>query len=294
MSTEDLLPHLPFLRRHARLLTGATAIGDEYVRLCLELIAEEPQRLNGSDIRQTLFKAFHDSWSLLNPEPDAKSAGLTREDRLEAGLTKLGSMERRVLLLVAVEEFSREEAGSILGLSVADVRNLLVKGQQDLRRNVDVPVLIIEDEATIAMELEHIVSDMGLSVAGLATGQDAAVEKADQNQPGLVLADIQLTDDGNGIVAARDILEKYMVPIVFVTGFPERLLTGDADEPAFVVAKPFNAQGLKMTISQALDIYAEEKSAADHRSKLLSKLKRVTGKDIGMRAAEQMDHRPSA
>jgi DNA-binding LytR/AlgR family response regulator len=98
------------------------------------------------------------------------------------------------------------------------------------------------------------------------------------DQLGLVLADIQLQDSGNGIAAAQQILERYDVPIVFVTGFPERLLTGSGLEPAFVVAKPFDPESLKVTIAHALSIYASEKDAVAHRASMLAKLREITAR----------------
>jgi DNA-binding LytR/AlgR family response regulator len=95
---------------------------------------------------------------------------------------------------------------------------------------------------------------------------------------GLVLADIQLQDGGDGIAAAQTILERYDVPIVFVTGFPERLLTGNGLEPAFVAAKPFEAESLKVTIAHALSIYAKALEAVEHRAKLLAKLRQITAR----------------
>ena len=75
---------------------------------------------------------------------------------------------------------------------------------------------------------------------------------AKANPPGLVLADIQLKDGSTGIMAVHEILKSIEVPVVFVTAFPERLLTGEALEPAFVVTKPFDGTTLKVAISQAL------------------------------------------
>lgn len=280
VTPEDLMPHLPYLRRHARLLTGSKDVGDEYVRLCLELVTAEPDRLEGEDLRLRLFAAFHECWSAVNETATRTSPALDERQRLQEGLAALASTERRVLLLSVVEDFTIEQAASILGLDPGQVQAQLTSAQEGLKQHVTVPVLIIEDESIIAMELKALVESMGLSVTRIAARQEQAVEAAEDAKPGLVLSDIQLQDDGSGIQAARDILNRYDVPIVFVTGFPERLLTGDGLEPAFVVAKPFKQDGLKVAVAQALQTYAEPADAAEHRAELLAKLRHITAREL--------------
>ena len=75
---------------------------------------------------------------------------------------------------------------------------------------------------------------------------------ARQSPPGLVLADIQLADDSSGIDAVRDILAEFSVPVIFITAFPERLLTGERPEPTFLITKPFQRSTVKAAIAQAL------------------------------------------
>ena len=70
--------------------------------------------------------------------------------------------------------------------------------------------------------------------------------------PGLVLADIQLADGSSGIDAVKDILARFDVPVIFITAFPERLLTGERPEPTFLITKPFQPETVKAAIGQAL------------------------------------------
>jgi DNA-directed RNA polymerase specialized sigma24 family protein/FixJ family two-component response regulator len=282
INTGSVLGHVPHLRRHARLLSGSKDVGDEYVRIALELIVAEPERMQGGEERILLFRAFHAVWSALNESGRRGLAdAITIEERLDQGLAALAPIERRVLLLAVVEQMSLEQVGTVLDLDVDTVRRHLAEARESLRHEVELPVLIIEDEPMIAIELSQIVREMGLSVSGTAARQDDAViaaEAAGQEQLGLVLADIQLQDKGNGIGAAQQILERFNVPIVFVTGFPERLLTGSGLEPAFVVAKPFDAESLKVTIAHALSTYAREKDAVAHRANLLAKLREINAR----------------
>lgn len=282
VEAEQILAHVPYLRRHARLLTGSREVGDEYVRICLELVVAEPRHLEGNDLRVALYKAFYAGWSAFNKiDRDRQDDPVSLEARLEQGLAALPEVERLVLLLVVVEELKIEDVAWILDLSPDTARDHLAKARANLRQEVELPVLIIEDEPMIAMELAQIVREMGLSVSAIVARQDDAALAAGSGETteiGLVLADIQLQDGGDGIAAAHEILERYDVPIVFVTGFPERLLTGNGLEPAFVAAKPFEAESLKVTIAHALSIYAKALGAVEHRAKLLAKLRQITAR----------------
>jgi DNA-directed RNA polymerase specialized sigma24 family protein/CheY-like chemotaxis protein len=281
--TEDaIIQYIPYLRRHARLLTGSQVIGDEFVRLCLELVVAEPEWLAGDNLRVQLFRAFHAAWTKVQ-ETIAESSALSEvelTERVRQGLATLPGTERRTIALVAVEDFTYEEAAWILGMTVDEVRRSVSKARSALLSKVSVPVLIIEDERIVASDIARIVEDMGHRVAGTAGSQAASVALAEQLKPGLVLADIRLEDGGDGIAAAQAILEAYSVPIVFVTGYPERLLTGRGLEPAFVVAKPFDDEALKVTIAHALGTYATPAEAHRHRDELLAKLKEITGRRL--------------
>jgi CheY-like chemotaxis protein len=113
-------------------------------------------------------------------------------------------------------------------------------------------VLIIEDEPLIAMELEQIVRSLGHEIAGIATTHEDAVAAFEDTDAGLVLADIQLADGSSGIDAVQDILARAPVPAIFITAFPERLLTGGRVEPTFLISKPFRENTVRAAISQSL------------------------------------------
>ena len=155
-----------------------------------------------------------------------------------------------------VEKFTHAEVARILDLDEAEVGELLARARQDLHQQVSVPVLIIEDETLIAMELIGSCRSMGHTVVGVASREAMARRAGRADRPGLVLCDIKLLDEDNGIAAAQRILQRFDVPVVFVTAFSEMLLTGGRLEPAFVVAKPFEEETLKVTVAQALSTYA--------------------------------------
>jgi CheY-like chemotaxis protein/DNA-directed RNA polymerase specialized sigma24 family protein len=251
--SHDIVRLLPYLRRYARALTGAQATGDEYVRLCLEAILAEPERIkNAADLRVELFAVFHDAWDIVDSAIPAGDAAAAEDPGLNRQLAALPSIERQVLLLIALERFSTAEAARILDLDEADVVRKLDVARQELRRQATTRVLIIEDEPVIAMDIAGIVESLGHEVIGVAGRQAEAVELARKHRPGLVLADVQLQDGDSGIVTVQEIMRSMDAPVIFVTGFPERLLTGDRVEPAFIVTKPFDPETLKVAIVQAL------------------------------------------
>jgi CheY-like chemotaxis protein len=250
--SHDIVRLLPYLRRYARALTGAQSTGDEYVRLCLEAILAEPARIkNAADLRVELFAVFHDAWDIVDSAIPAAEGGVEASG-INRQLAALPSIERQVLLLVALERFSTSETARILDLEEADVVRKLDLARQELRRQASTKVLIIEDEPVIAMDIAGIVESLGHEVIGIAGRQAEAVELARKHQPGLVLADVQLQDGDSGIVTVQEIMQSMDAPVIFVTGFPERLLTGDRVEPAFIVTKPFDPETLKVAIVQAL------------------------------------------
>ena len=280
--SEALLKQVPYLRRHARLLTGSQEVGDEYVRICLEMVIAEPHHLANGDLKVQLFRAFHAVWRVVTTTINDTSPleRIDLSERLEQGLTALPPLERRVLLLAVVEKFTHPEIAHILDLDEAEVGELLARARRDLHEQVSVSVLIIEDETLIAMELSRIMQDMGHTVAGVASREATALEQAEQTSPGLVLCDIKLLDDDNGIAAAQRILQRFDVPVVFVTAFSEMLLTGGRLEPAFVVSKPFDEETLKVTVAQALSTYASPDTARVHKQGLLAKLSEITSQSL--------------
>jgi len=233
--TGALAPHLPYLRRHARALAGSQQRGDSNVRGALEAVLAEPALLQpAAPARLTLFRLFHRFWNDADAETGQMSAG------------------RAALLLTTVEEFSVAEAAIILAQDEAAVAAAIADARSDIARTIRSRVLVIEDEPVIAMHIVQIVEAMGHEVVATAATRTDAVAEAARTRPDLVLADIQLADGSSGIDAVADILAAITVPVVFITAYPERLLTGERTEPAFLVTKPFDADNVIATVGHAL------------------------------------------
>lgn len=263
MSAAKLIaPHLPYLRRYARALTGSQQSGDAYVRTTLEALLESPDTLSkAASPKVALYKAFHTIWGSTVTEADhdeAVVARMTPDMRLQA----LPPRNREALLLTAVEGFSPEEAGTILGLDAHGVQSEILAAQSAIEAQLATNVLIIEDEPIIALDIESLVRDLGHDIAGVAATKDEAIALAKASRPGLVLADVRLADGSSGIDAATEILAAFDVPVIFITAYPERLLSGERPEPAYLITKPFLADTVKATIGQALFFHGARRQAA--------------------------------
>ncbi|CAM3155188.1 Response regulator [Sphingomonas antarctica] len=250
---QQLAPHLPFLRRYARALTGSQQHGDNYVRAALQAILDAPDEFpRDVDPRLGLYRTFQAIFNSTDLGADDEIAQSDYEHVGNARLKTLQSQARQALLLTAMEGFAPEDAAHLLDVSTEEVKSLVEDALSEIERQTRTSVLIIEDEPMIAMDLEAIVRELGHSVTGVAVTRDEAVASAAETRPGLVLADIQLADDSSGIDAVADILKNITVPVIFITAFPERLLTGERPEPTFLITKPFQHATVRAAISQAL------------------------------------------
>lgn len=246
-----LAPHLPYMRRYARALTGSQATGDQYVRVALEALAAGEQTLdNRLSPRVALYHVFHAIWC---------TSGARLEDRTPTDwhdasqrLMRIAPRSRQAFLLTALEGFTPSEAAQILDTDFPDVERLIAQAQTEIDAELATDVLIIEDEPVIAADIEALVRELGHTVVDIAATRTEAVEAVARKAPGLVLADIQLADGSSGIDAVKDILGHYDIPVIFITAFPERLLTGERPEPTFLITKPFQPETVKAAIGQAL------------------------------------------
>jgi CheY-like chemotaxis protein len=258
-----IAPHLPFLRRFSRAVSGSQESGDALVAAMLEaIIADIDIFPEASSDRIALYKVFaklFTSIAIRVPQEQVQSAW---EQRAAANLNAIAPRPRQAFLLVAVEGFSEDEAAEILDVGDQEFSELLAQASNEISRQVATDVLIIEDEPLIAMDIEEMVESLGHRVVGTARTHAEAVTMFGKMRPRMVLADIQLADGSSGIEAVNEILSSTSVPVIFITAFPERLLTGERPEPAFLVTKPFNPDMVKALISQALFFDRQAKAAA--------------------------------
>jgi len=245
---------LPYLRRYARALTGSQATGDAFVQATLEAaLADEALQHSLAGGRVPLYRAFNKVWSsaYLDIGDDNAPAG-EHETAARDRLRRITPLNRQALLLTTVEDFSSADAADVMEVSEADVDRLVAEAIAEIERESTTSVLIIEDEPLISMQLEDLVRSLGHEVCGTAATRTQAQQAVAEKTPGLVLADIQLADGSSGLDAVDDILKIDSVPVIFITAYPERLLTGDRPEPTYLVTKPFQESTVRAAISQAL------------------------------------------
>ena len=248
-----LAPHLPYVRRYARALTGDQTTGDHYVRVALEAVAAGDRVLEESlTPRVALYHVFHAIWLSTGAQLEAPSEDETGVEDASRRLMRIAPRSRQAFLLTALEGFTPSEAAQILGVDFLEVERLIAEAQSEIDAELATDVLIIEDEPVIAADIEALVTELGHTVVDIAATRTEAVDAVARKTPGLVLADIQLADGSSGIDAVKDILARFDVPVIFITAFPERLLTGERPEPTFLITKPFQPETVKAAIGQAL------------------------------------------
>ena len=250
--------NLPYLRRYARALTGDQATGDAFVRATLEAaLADDDLRHQIGEGRAQLYRAFNSVWASAYVDTRDVSGvaggGVgTHEAAAQERLAHITPANRQALLLTTLENFSIDETAYIMDRDAEDVETLVQEAIAEIDRESTTSVLIIEDEPLISMQLEELVRSLGHDVCGMAATRSQAHEIASRQKPGLVLADIQLADGSSGLDAVDDILKIGNVPVIFITAYPERLLTGERAEPTYLITKPFQESTVQAAISQAL------------------------------------------
>jgi DNA-directed RNA polymerase specialized sigma24 family protein len=253
MSISDAIaPHIPFLRRFARALCGTQAAGDAYVAATLEEILADPRCFDAElEPKVALYKLFLRSWRSVPLNAHVESLSFD-ESGANRNLAAISLEPRMAFLLSAVESFRPHEIAQILDCSEAKAAELIERAGREISEQIQTAVLIIEDEPLIALDIQTLVEQLGHDVTTIARTHTEAVRAALKTRPGLILADIQLADGSSGLDAVNEILGTQEVPVIFITAFPERFLTGQAPEPAFLITKPFSADSVKAVISQAL------------------------------------------
>lgn len=250
--SDQIAGELPYLRRYARALTGAQSSGDKYAVATLETILQDRSVFEDEiSVRVGLFKCFHAIWVSSGAPTSRESEGPTA--KAQEHLASLETNTREALLLSTIEEFSIQEIAKIMDVDTDEVRHLISTAQQDMRNSISGRILIIEDEPVIAADLSAIVEDLGHTVTGIGRTRTGAVALGNETKPDLILADIQLADNSSGIDAVNDLMKDLGdTPVIFITAFPERLLTGERPEPAFLISKPYKEEQVKSAVSQAM------------------------------------------
>ena len=250
-ASNNLKTLVPYLRRFARALTGTQVRGDACVVAALEtLLAGKTPDIPA---RIALYR-------LLLHEVNSRAAdAVTSPERLppqvepvQRNLSVLTPIARQAFLLVAMEEFTLQDAALVLEISADEVNALSKKPVRILPGKLRPTWSSSKMSRSSRWTWSSCSRSLGHHVVRVARTERQAIDAVLQTRPGLVLADIQLADGSSGLDAVNAILRTLPVPVIFVTAFPERLLTGTKPEPTFLVRKPYHRDALKAVISQAL------------------------------------------
>jgi DNA-binding NtrC family response regulator len=116
-------------------------------------------------------------------------------------------------------------------------------------------VLIVEDEFLISMNFSALVEDMGLQVCAIAESAAEAVSAAQQHRPGVVLMDVRLRGDQDGVDAALQIHDLVRSKVIFITGSREQATLDRiaSDHPFAILFKPIDDAVMQREIERALD-----------------------------------------
>lgn len=249
----QIAPHLPFLRRYARALTGSQDVGDQLVKSTLRLIVEAPNVFpRDVDPRLGLYKVLQKELQSFELVPASQTESATAEGIAQARLARISPETRQALLLTGMEGFSPEDAAYLLDISLVRVESLVAQALNELKRQARTSILVIENDPSIVSQIVEAAESLGHQVAGVAQTREEAVALFKSSETGIVTADIRLVDGSSGIEAVKDILRIRSVPVLFVTADPEDLLTGERPEPTYLVTKPFMRSTLQAAINQAL------------------------------------------
>ena len=245
--------NLPYLRRYARALTGSQERGDRYAAATLEaILADRSVLRSGLAVKTALFEVLHTIWKAGKTDVIFDSEDIMM-GAAQKHMSKLTENTREALLLHTIEGFPFGEVAAIMQTDQAEAEHLVQIAQREMADSVAGRILIIEDEPLIAMDLEGIVADLGHRITGNARTRTEAVKLTRTEMPDLILADIRLADNSSGIDAVNDILGEFgQCPVIFITAYPERLLTGDRPEPAFLISKPYQQETVRSAVSQAM------------------------------------------
>ena len=272
--SSSIAPHLPYLRRFARAVSGNQTSGDAYALATLEAIVADKEALRKDlEPRVALYQVFLRVWGSVafgSEDRTGRQSQLQAQDPASAGLQRgverleaLTPRSRVAFVLSAIEGFSTQQIALALGCATKDAEDLLHRASIEISHQIATDVLIVEDEPIIAMDIEALVESLGHRVTEVARTHTEALAAVRRRRPGLILADVQLADGSSGINAVHEILSSFRVPVIFITAYPERLLTGERPEPTFLISKPFRHEMVKAVISQAL--FFDQKASAPEK-----------------------------
>jgi PAS domain S-box-containing protein len=148
------------------------------------------------------------------------------------------------------------------------------KGHKDMAK---AQVLIVEDESIVAEDIQRSLQSLGYAVSGVASSGYEGIRKAEENGPDLVLMDVVLRGEMDGIEAANQISSRLNIPIVYLTAYADEktLERAKITEPFGYIIKPFEDRDLYTTIEMALYKHGMEKKLRESEQWLSTTLRSI-------------------
>jgi len=181
--------------------------------------------------------------------------------------TEFGAIRKKIFMDIGSfdEKYKKADIEDfVLGIKISEKHQIVLDNQIEIDHrmkktwlNSMKKVLIVEDEFSIAMDLELYLEELGYQVVGMADAYEQALQLMESEKPHIVLMDIHLKGARTGIEAARVAYQKYKIPVIFLSALSDSLTFADAmeTEPFGYLTKPFKEVDLKNLLSIASHQY---------------------------------------
>ncbi len=240
------LAELRNLRRYAYCILGNRSLSDMAVEAALNSLVSDIVSVSGRAVsRLDLYRKVNEA---ANASPGNVSAAAA--SGLFADFQRLSKQHRQIAGLRAIVGLPYGDVASIMDMSEKSVRRAYCEALASLR-DKPAAVLIIEDEVFIALDIQQIVRNLGLSVVGIAKNRAEALRMADISRPKLILADYKLRDD-TGVDVVKAIRAQIDTTVIYVTSHPEAVAATRECEDDLVISKPFTPRALAAAVQTQL------------------------------------------
>jgi CheY-like chemotaxis protein len=248
MITSLALAEIRNLRRYAFTLLGHRVLGDSAVEAAIDKTLTRAVSASGDAIsRLEFYKYVNEAAGTTsdygNVTAAAPGAGI------HTRLLRLPLRQRQVAALHDVVGLPYSDIASIMSMTAIEARQIYINALSALRHE-PIAVLIIEDEALVALELRKIVTSLGLAVAGTAANRTEALRIARRARPKLILADYHLSGE-SGVEVVKAIRKRFDTRVIYVTAHAEAVVARLDTAGDIVISKPFSPR----TVAHAVETH---------------------------------------